>query len=98
MQTLFRRISLAFALLTLVACNPSKEVKDAYCCGGLGVLISESVLLWGALSFRFREEVGVYRVYEYAGSEVAFNRALSTIIWKNAKTGEIIQSRQCVGL
>jgi hypothetical protein len=95
MRLLLRYLSGSVAALALISCNASKEIEIAYDCEGSGVLISESELRWNALTFRFREEVGVFRVYEYKGSGVVFNRALSTLVWKNLQTDEVILIKKC---
>jgi len=98
MFTLIRSVLGILLVLILASCDASKQGTVAYDCEGTGLLISDKELRWIHLTFRFREDAGVYRIYEDETTEVVFNRALNTIVWKNSNTNAVLSSRQCTKL
>lgn len=94
MSTILRGMLGTVLVFALASCDESKQRTVAYDCEETGMMISDRELRWVHLTFRFRDNRGVYRIYEDETTEVVFNRALSTIVWRNSKTNEVLNSRQ----
>ena len=82
--------------VALVSCSQTDNSLVAYDCEGSGVLISDNELRWNTMTFHFQEDTGVFRIYSETLSEVQFNRALGTLLWRNSRTGKTILSLSCI--